>query len=276
MPTATADWVGLTLDGRYAVTAKLGEGGMGFVYRAKDSRLSCDVVVKVPRSAMLEEAGFRERFKAEVGALVRLAHPHVVKVTDFGQHDGVPFAVMQFLPGGSLEGRRPKDGNGQPKPVAPRALSEWLLPVAEALDFIHKQGYVHRDVKPANILFDAYKNAYISDFGVAKAVADSRSSAAGLTGAGMVLGTPAYMAPELVTGAKFDGKIDQYALAIAVYELVTGAAPLTDDENPIRGLMRRATEDPPALAAVRPGVPAALSAAVMRALARDPAQRYPD
>src|SRR4051794_1480310 len=184
MPTETADWVGLTLDGRYAVTAKLGEGGMGFVYRARDTRLNCDVVVKVPRAAMLEGAGFRERFTAEVGALVRLAHPHVVRVTDFGQHDRVPFAVMQFLPGGSLDDRRPKDAHGHPKPVSPRTLAEWLPAVAEGLDFVHQQGYVHRDIKPANILFDAYKNAYISDFGVAKVVsaAGRGDDQAGLTG----------------------------------------------------------------------------------------------
>src|SRR5689334_236997 len=132
MPTETADWVGLTLDGRYAVAARLGEGGMGFVYRARDTRLNCDVVVKVPRAAMLADAGFRERFRAEVGALVRLAHPHVVRVTDFGQHDGVPFAVMQFLPGGSLDDRRPKDADGHPKPVPARTLAHWLPAVADA------------------------------------------------------------------------------------------------------------------------------------------------
>src|SRR5262245_54752306 len=171
MTTDTGNWVGQLLDGRYQVTARLGAGGMGFVYRARDARLDCDVVVKVPRASVLEDAGFRDRFRDEVGALVRLAHPHVVRVTDFGQHDGVPFAVMQFLPGGSREAGRRRDADGRPRPVAPRTLAEWLGPVAEALDFIHKQAYVHRDIKPANILFDAHKNAYVSDFGVAKAVA---------------------------------------------------------------------------------------------------------
>jgi serine/threonine protein kinase len=273
MPTRTADWVGLTLDGRYAVTAKLGEGGMGLVYRAKDARLNCDVVVKVPRAAMLEYAGFRRRFKDEVGALVKLAHPHVVKVTDFGQHDGVPFAVMQFLQAGSLEDRRPKDADGHPKAVAPRSLEGWLLPVAEALDFIHKQGYVHRDVKPANILFDAYKNAYISDFGVAKAVAGNKSEGTGITGAGLVLGTPTYMAPELATGEPFDGRIDQYALAITVYELLAGRPPF--DGPPMTVLIKHKTEIAPALATARPGTSAGISAAIAKALSKDPAQRYP-
>src|SRR5690242_20479763 len=136
MITETDGWVGQQLDGRYHVTAKLGEGGMGFVYRARDGRLDCDVVIKVPRAAMLEDPEFRQRFRDEVSALVQLAHPHVVKISDFGQHAGVPFAVMQFLPGGSLEDRRPHDAHGRPQPVAPRGLADWLLPVAEALDFV--------------------------------------------------------------------------------------------------------------------------------------------
>src|SRR5207237_8573001 len=102
-----------------------GEGGVGLRSPPRDTRLGCDVVVKVPRAAVLDDAGFRDRFRAEGGALVQLAHPHVVKVTDFGQHAGVPFAVMQFLPGGSLDDRRPKDADGNPKPVSPRTLAEW-------------------------------------------------------------------------------------------------------------------------------------------------------
>jgi hypothetical protein len=274
MPTETADWVGLTLDGRYAVAARLGEGGMGFVYRARDTRLNCDVVVKVPRAAMLEEAGFRARFRAEVGALVRLAHPHVVSVTDFGQHDGVPFAVMQFLPGGSLEDRRPRDADGHPKPVAARTLAHWLPAVADALDFIHKQGYVHRDVKPANILFDAHKNAFISDFGVAKAVAGGPADQLNLTGEGKVLGTPNYMAPELVLGDPVDGRIDQYALAVTVYELLAGRPPFTGT-TPMAVLVKRTTDDPPPLAVVQPATPAGVSAAVGKALSREPSRRYP-
>jgi hypothetical protein len=274
MTTDTDDWVGQQLDGRYHVTAKLGEGGMGFVYRARDTRLGCDVVIKVPRAAMLEDAEFRQRFRDEVSALVQLAHPHVVKVTDFGQHGGVPFAVMQFLPGGSLDDRRPRDAQNHPRPVAPRALADWLLPVAEALDFVHKRGYVHRDIKPANILFDAHKNAYISDFGVAKVVAAGRPERRGLTGAGMVLGTPEYMAPELVLGQPFDGKIDQYALAVTVYELLAGEPPFTGPTAPAV-LVKQTAEPPRPLADVRPGTPPALSAAVARALDKDPQRRFP-
>src|SRR5438876_1891753 len=112
MTTDAGTWVGQMLDNnRYKVADKLGEGGMGFVYRARDRRLGCDVVIKVPRAEMLADAEFRQRFAQEIRALVKLSHPHVVKVTDVGKHDGVPFAVMQFLPGGSLEDNWQKGAN---------------------------------------------------------------------------------------------------------------------------------------------------------------------
>jgi len=242
VPTATADWVGLTLDQRYRVVAMLGEGGMGYVLRARDNRLGCDVVLKAPRPEMLADAEFRKRFRDEVAALVKLAHPHIVKVSDYGQHEGTPFAVMQFLPGGSLDDRRPRHAEKRFKPIAAKSLSEWLAPIADALDFIHGQGYIHRDIKPANILFDAHKHPFLSDFGVAKAMAGGpQVDRKGLTGIGMVLGTPEYLAPEVVLGQPFDGRIDQYALAITIYELLTGSVPFTGPTGPAI-LVKQTTE----------------------------------
>src|SRR5207253_1939218 len=140
--------------GRYRITDRLGEGGMGFVYRARDLRLDCDVVIKVPRRAMLEDTGFAGRFAREIRSLVQLAHPHIVKVTDVGEHDGVPFAVMQYLSGGSLRDRQRSDPDGYPLPLPQEELLDWLSGVAAALDFMHERQYIHRDVKPDNILFD--------------------------------------------------------------------------------------------------------------------------
>jgi serine/threonine protein kinase/WD40 repeat protein len=273
MPTATTNWVGLTLDQRYRVVALLGEGGMGYVLRARDGRLGCDVVLKVPRPEMLADAEFRKRFRDEVAALVKLAHPHIVRVTDYGQHEGTPFAVMPFLPGGSLDDRRPRDENKRPKPIAAKSLSEWLTPVADALDFIHSQGYIHRDIKPANILFDAHKHPFISDFGVAKAMAGNQTDRKGLTGIGMVLGTPEYLAPEVILGQPFDGRIDQYALAITIYELLTGDVPFSGPTGPAV-LVKQTTETARPLHELKATVSSALSAAIARGLAKNPAERF--
>jgi serine/threonine protein kinase len=140
---------------------------MGSVYRAWDGNLETDVVIKIPHPYMLRDPEFATRFAREVRALVRLSHPHVVKITDVGDQNGLPFAVMQYLSGGSLQDRRPTDHNGQPAPMDPAGLGRWLWDVALALDFIHREGYVHRDIKPGNIVFDAHGNAFLSDFGIA-------------------------------------------------------------------------------------------------------------
>src|SRR5262249_51136149 len=188
------DWIGLALSqNRYVVRAKLGEGGMGFVYRAADRNLDTDVVIKVPRRSMLDDPEFAGRFAREVRSLVKLAHPNVVRVTDVGEHDGVPFAVMQYLSGGSLEEYRASARGPDPLAAAVASLGDGLPPIAAALDFVHARGYVHRDVKPGNILFDAHGHPFLSDFGVAKAVAagpDAPSGRTAATGTGLVLGTP--------------------------------------------------------------------------------------
>src|SRR3954452_9309807 len=272
------DWEGLTLgQGRYLITAKLGEGGMGSVYRAVDRNIEADVVIKIPRQAMMEDPEFAGRFTREIRSLVKLSHPHIVKVTDVGEWEGTPFAVMQFLPGGTLEDQRPVGLDGRPLPCDPRELPRWLTAVAAALDYVHTQGYVHRDVKPGNILFDAQGHAFLSDFGVAKVLAsstDTRGSQTAMTGVGMVLGTPEYMAPELIMGEPFDGKVDQYALAVTVYELLCGRRPFEEGAK-TKVLVLHTTKAPPQLTEHRPGIGGRLNQAVLRGLAKDPADRYP-
>lgn len=267
-------WVGAELAARYQVTAELGAGGMGSVYRAFDSHLDVDVVIKVPHPFLLRDPAAAARFAQEARSLVKLAHPHVVSVIDVGQHDGHPFVVMQFLAGGSLEDRCPKDQEGRPLPIAPDRLDAWLSDIAAALDFMHGQGYVHRDIKPGNILFDEHGHAFLSDFGIAKALdQDTGTMSAGLTGTGMVLGTPQYMAPELVMGKPFDGRIDQYALAVMIFQLTAGRLPFEAD-SPTAILVKHSTEPAPALKAIVPGYPAGAAAAIARGLLKDPAQRF--
>ncbi len=228
-------WVGQALSaGRYRVTGRLGAGGMALVFRAHDRNLDTDVVLKVPRPEMLVEADFAARFASEIRSMVKLAHPHVVKINDVGEHQGLPFAVMQFCAGGSLEDRFKTRADGQKLPMPAASLGEWLAPVAEALDFVHGQGYVHRDIKPGNILFDAHGNAYVSDFGIAKVMAAraGRNAQRGMTQVGTVLGTVPYMPPEMVMGETYDGRVDQYALAVTVYEALSGRAPFSGDSAP--------------------------------------------
>jgi serine/threonine protein kinase len=277
MSIGSNNWEGLTLgNGRYKITAKLGEGGMGFVYRAQDQNIEADVVIKVPRQAMLDDPEFVARFTRETRSLVQLSHPHIVKVTDVGTWDGIPFAVMQFLPGGSLEDQRPTGADGLPLPCDPKKVAGWLSAVAGALDYIHGQGYVHRDVKPANILFDAVGHAFLSDFGVAKVLASSnitRGPQTAMTGAGIVLGTPEYMAPELIMGEPFDGRVDQYALAVTVYELLCGRRPF-EDSTMTKVLVLHTSKAAPRLTDWCPTLPERLSQAVLKGLAKSPHERY--
>ncbi|MEW5941247.1 MAG: serine/threonine-protein kinase, partial [Chloroflexota bacterium] len=185
MPTLTGQSLG-----RYHILEQLGEGGMATVYKAYDTRLEADVAVKVIRTENLAptlvEAALK-RFEREAKALARLTHPNIVKVTDYGEHEGKPFLVMEYLPGGTLKARL-----GQPIPWQEAA--RILLPIARALDFAHRQNMIHRDVKPSNILVTSDGEPMLTDFGVAKIL--DLQGALTLTGTGMGIGTPEYMAPE--------------------------------------------------------------------------------
>ena len=261
--------------GRYRVDAALGEGGMGVVYRAWDNNLGTEVVVKVPHASMLQDAEFATRFSREIRSLVALSHPHIVKISDVGETDGLPFAVMQFLPGGSLEDRQRTKAGGETQPLRPDSLEAWLPSVAEALDFVHQQGYIHRDVKPANILFDAHGHAYLSDFGIAKLAAASHASAGSktVTGAGLVIGTPEYMAPELIMGHRIDGGVDQYALAVTTFEILAGRRPF-EDATSTAVLVQHSTKEPPDLSSLSSNASAGLAAVLRKALSKSSGDRF--
>lgn len=276
MSATKAEWIGMKIaEGRYTIARRIGEGGMGTVYRAWDANLQTDVIIKVPKRSMLDDPEFRGRFQREIRSLVRLSHPNIVKIQDVGEFDRLPFCVMQFLSGGDLKSRCTRTLDGLPQPMPVDSLTTWLPGVADALDFIHKKSFVHRDVKPPNILFDANGNAYLSDFGVAKVVAEKAPTEVSLTGTGMVLGTPEYMSPEMVLGDKFDGRADQYALAVTVYETLAGFPPLTGP-TPSAILVKQTTDVPLPLCDVTSTVSRSLSDAVMKALAKKPDERFPD
>ncbi len=260
-------------DGRYTVRDKLGSGSMGHVFRAFDTRLKTDVVIKVPTDKRLADPEFHERFLQESRLLTQLGHPRIVKILDVGEHEGVPFFVMPYIDAGNLLDRMQGEGRKQVA-MPPESLSAWLHATAEALDFMHKKGYIHRDVKPANILFDSHGEVYLSDFGLSKILLDEEHESSALTAANAVVGTPNYVAPELVLARKnYDGRADQYSLAITVYEVLTGKPPL-EGGSPTATMVNQTTKHPKALNDVNPDIPEGLASAVRMATSKRPWRRY--
>ena len=263
-----ANWTGVELaSGRYQIMRKLGEGGFAHVYLARARRLDKDVVIKVPKQHILDDPEFAKRVVPQSHLLAKLVHPHIVKILDVDEHKGIPFAVMEYCAGVTLDDLRPKGPDGKPVPVSPGQLCGWLPHICEALDYVHREGYVHRDVKPGNILFDEEANVYLGGFGIAKPLED--------TATGMVLGNPAYMAPEIILGRDFDGRADQYSAAAAVFDLLAGRPPF-DDPTPSGILVAHATQPPPLLHQLQPDVSWAVSAVVDKGLSKNADDRYRD
>jgi serine/threonine-protein kinase len=250
---------------------------MGQVYLAHDGRLETDVVLKFPGAGEKTSSGpeFLDRFSREIRSLIQFSHPHIVKVFDVGEAGGHPFVVMQFLAGGSLKDRITSGPHGELRPMPPRSLHDWLLEIAKALDFIHAQKHIHRDVKPANILFDRHGHAFLGDFGIIKALtsdqADWRENS--LTAPGFLVGTPNYVAPEIVMGRPFDGRVDQYSLAMTVHEALSGINCM-EGPTPSATVVNQTMVVAPPLTELVPGIPPRLSNAVLRGLAKEPSGRF--
>jgi formylglycine-generating enzyme required for sulfatase activity/tRNA A-37 threonylcarbamoyl transferase component Bud32 len=255
------------LKGRYRVEAALGEGGMAAVYLANDLTLGRQVVIKVPHAELLGKSTIRQRFLSEITQLARYEHPRILDIQDWGEHEGQPFAVVSYLPGGSLEDALRESGWRQ----SPRQILTWLPAIAEALDYLHHAGAVHRDVKPGNILFDAAGNPYLGDFGIATAMGEAGTdSSPTLTRAGTAVGSPAFMPPE-ATERRLTPAYDQYGLATVVYLALAGSLPFRG-ETAEAILVAKHQGSPPALPR---SVPAGCAKAVMRGIAREPHERFP-
>ena len=266
--TTRGDLLGQLLDGRYRIESVLGEGGMGCAYLAHDDRLDRQVVVKVPREEFVAISEFRTRFAHEIRQLIKLEHRSIVKVHDGGEADGRPYMTLQYCAGGSL-GDRLKEKGGR---LTPTEVGEWLPNVADALDFIHQEGFLHRDIKPGNILFDKQGHVYVADFGIAKALGEATFTAVTLTG--VIVGSPAFMAPEYgdeTMGAAYD----QYALAVAVYQALSCELPhAVTSGNPIALLLKKSKEAPRRLAPLAAHVPEQVLNAVMKAISTNPEERF--
>jgi len=217
------DLIGKSIE-RYHILEQLGEGGMAVVYKAYDTRLEREVAVKVIRRdafpAQHNERIFK-RFEREARALARLSHPNIVKVLDYGTHDGSPFLVLEYLPGGTLKHRLGK-------PIPWQEAAALLIPVARALHYAHENKIVHRDVKPSNILINQSGEPMLTDFGIAKLL-ESDEGQTLTTGTGVGVGTPEYMSPEQGLGQEVDARADIYSLGIIFYEMVTGRKPFRAD-----------------------------------------------
>jgi serine/threonine protein kinase len=260
------DFTGLTFD-RYQLLESAGEGGMASVYKAYDTRLERDVAVKIIRTDMFVPAALQQvlkRFEREAKSLAKLSHPNIVSVIDYGDHDGVPYLVMEYLPGGSL-----KDRLKEPQ-LTWQDSFHLLLPIARALQFSHQQGIIHRDVKPSNILITLSGEPMLSDFGIARILESEGGT--NLTGTGVGIGTPEYMAPEQWVG-KTSPQSDLYSLGVVLYEMVTGRKPYTAD-TPAAILLKQANDPLPRPRQFTPDLPASVEKIILKALAKNPENRY--
>ena len=255
--------------GKYVLERQIGHGGMAVVFRARDDQLGRLVALKIMAPSVASDAEFRQRFVRESKAAAAVDDPHIIPVFEAGESAGVLFIAMRYVAGGDVRSLLARQG-----PLSVDQTSAILVSVASALDAAHAAGLVHRDVKPANMLMDVRKgrpdHVYLADFGLTKAT----SGAVTLTSTGRFLGTADYAAPEQIGGRRLDGRADQYALACAAVEMLTGQTPFPL-ENVMAVLLAHRSEPPPPLSARRHGLPAELDAVLGRALAKSPSDRYP-
>jgi serine/threonine protein kinase len=244
----------VTRIGRYEILGEIGLGGMGKVYQAYDSQNDRQVAIKVLPQQYLTDLGFRARFEREARLIADLEHAAILPVYEFGEQDGQPYLVMQYMPNGSLADRLPR------APLSLEECNQVLGRIAAALDYAHEQGIIHRDLKASNILFDQDDHAYLADFGIA--LQPEATWQRDLTS-----GTPAYMSPEQALRiATIDSRSDVYALGVITYEMLAGELPF-DGETPVSILLKHIHDPPPSLVATSPDLPGGLDAVLQRALA---------
>jgi serine/threonine protein kinase len=251
------------IKGRYRVGRRLGEGGMATVYLGHDLLLGRDVAIKSPRPQFSADPGSRARFEREARAAAALSHPNIIDVYDVGEDDGTPFIVMELVRGQSLKAIIAADA-----PFHPDDVAELLEQIGGALDYAHARGYVHRDIKPGNILVDEHGRARLVDFGIAKGLADGD-----LTEAGSSLGTVGYLSPEQAAGLMATPASDVYSVGVVAFEMLTGELPFAA-ETPVGLAMRHMNDPAPRPSHVVPGLPLQIDSIILRALAKDPTKRW--
>ncbi len=254
---------------RYELGDTLGFGGMSEVHLARDTRLSRDVAIKILRADLARDPSFYLRFRREAQNAASLNHPTIVQVYDTGEAETstgpLPYIVMEYVEGETLRDVLRRDGQ-----IAPRTAMTWMADVCAALDFSHKNGIVHRDMKPANVMLSKAGEIKVMDFGIARAMSDPSAS---MTQTAAVIGTAQYLSPEQARGEAVDARSDVYAAGCVLFELLTGEPPFTGD-SPVSVAYQHVREDPRTPSSVLSTVPPKLDSIVLKAISKNPANRY--
>lgn len=254
---------GELLGGRYSMLDTIGEGGMATVYRAKDTFLQRTVAIKVLRPQYASDAEFRERFRREAQSAAALSHPNIVNVYDVGRENGSNYIVMECVDGRTLNDIIVSEGR-----LSVDRTADYSAQILDALDHAHSNGVIHRDIKPHNILITRDGRVKVTDFGIARAV-----SASALTETGRVIGTVNYTSPEQARGAAATAESDIYSLGVVMYEMLTGRLPFAGD-TPVSVALKHVQEEPTPISILSPGVVPQFERVVMRALAKNPEDRW--
>ncbi|HEV8098601.1 MAG TPA: Stk1 family PASTA domain-containing Ser/Thr kinase [Gaiellaceae bacterium] len=254
--------IGSVFDGRYRIERKLGAGGMADVYLAEDQELGRRVAIKILNDRHAADDSFIERFRREAKNAASLSHPNIVSIYDRGEAEGTYYIAMEYLEGRSL--KELIVGRG-PAPI--KTAIDYTRQILAAVGFAHKHGIVHRDIKPHNVLVGHELRLKVTDFGIA------RSGASQMTEVGSIIGTAQYLSPEQARGAQVDQTSDLYSVGVVLYEMLTGQVPFTGD-TPLEIAMKHLSEIPRPPSELRPEVPHDLDSIVLRALAKDPSERY--
>src|SRR5690606_9923554 len=241
---SSSSLIGQKLGNRYKIVELLGKGGMATVYKAYQEEIDRFVAIKVLPPHPGHDSEFAERFRLEARTIARLQHPHILPGYDYGTEGDIVYLAVAYVEGGSLSDRIDRG------PMPLRTVETYLREIASALDYAHRQGVVHRDIKPDNILINSEGYTLLGDFGIVKLL----SGESKLTATGGLVGTPAYMAPEQAQGGEIGPATDIYSLGVVAYEMITGRQPYTAD-TPLQVMMKHVTEPVPRITAIKDDLP---------------------
>lgn len=258
------DLIGKQLGG-YEIIARLGQGGMASVYRARQTSMNRTVALKILPRHLLRDEMYLQRFEREVKIVAQLEHRNIVPVHDYGEHDGQPYIAMRYMPAGSVDDLLAKG------PIDPETMLKIIQQIAPALDYAHGKSVLHRDLKPSNILMDDDGGAYITDFGIAR-ILGADTDGATLTTQGVV-GTPSYMSPEQAQGQSLDGRSDLYSLGVMLFEMATGRRPF-ENETPYGIAVMQVTAQPPIPRSLNPKISGAMEQVILKAMKKRKENRY--